>query len=297
MVLKMEQHSPEHAQAHAQHLTGKTVRQKNRQAQPRPHIVKSASRTLQLLELFDEVQRPLNIAAVSDALGYPQSSASALLRSLAALGYLEYHIRSRTYMPTERVPLLGLWVGPALFGQGPLLRLVNRLAQQTNHCVLLAARNGDHVQYIHVLNPQLASDYRIQAGDMRPLARTATGHCLLSTMNDKQIGGLFHRLNSYVQDRGERVRLVSLAEEIEKVRTNGFAVSLGCYRPEIGMVAALLPERCTNRALALGIGGGIEVISERATELASLIRSEVESEFGPCVLSTQRCSARHSAQG
>lgn len=78
-------------------------------------VVKSAIRTLEILEYFDEVQQPPNIVAVATALDYPQSSTTALLRSLTTMGYLHYNSRKRTYVPTDRVPFLGSWINPALF--------------------------------------------------------------------------------------------------------------------------------------------------------------------------------------
>ena len=64
-------------------------------------VVKSAIRTLEILEYFDEVQQPLNIVAVATALDYPQSSTAALLRSLTTMGYLHYNSRKLTYVPTR----------------------------------------------------------------------------------------------------------------------------------------------------------------------------------------------------
>src|SRR3546814_4827584 len=47
---------------------------------------------------------------IADALGYPQSSTSALLRSLVGMGYLNYDAHARTYITSSRVALLGSWV-------------------------------------------------------------------------------------------------------------------------------------------------------------------------------------------
>ena len=245
-----------------------------------PHVVKSAARTLQILEFFDEVRCPVNVVTVSAALRYPQSSTSALLRSLVAIGYLQYHPRARTYVPTDRVPLLGSWLNPTLFANGALPRMLQTLAQKTGKLVVLAARNGDFAQYIHVLNAKVAEDYQIHLGDMRPLARTAVGHCLLAAMNDKQIKGMFHRMNAYVQEPAERVSVTEILEKAQRARTSGVAMSLGQYRQDLGMVAALLPSACSERPLVVGIGGGTETIRAEAREIVALIRGEAVEAFG-----------------
>jgi DNA-binding IclR family transcriptional regulator len=114
--------------------------------------VKSAVRVLEILEFFDEVQRPANVVTVSEALGYPQSSTSALLRSLVATGYLQVDRRSRTYTPTDRVSLLGSWINPPLFAEASLPRLMRAITVRTGALVLLSARNGGYSQCYHVLN-------------------------------------------------------------------------------------------------------------------------------------------------
>jgi DNA-binding IclR family transcriptional regulator len=115
------------------------------------HIVKSAPRTLEILEYFHDVRQPLTVVGVAMGLGYPQSSTAALLRSLTAIGYLHYDTKKRTYMPTERVPFLGNWIEPRLFEQGALPRLMHAIGRRTGQLGVLAARNRDMAQYIHIL--------------------------------------------------------------------------------------------------------------------------------------------------
>src|SRR3546814_12190506 len=74
------------------------------------NVVKSAARVLEVLEYFSERQSASSAEEVRRTLGYPQSSTSILLRSLASLGYLNYEPLNRTFRPTIRVALLGAWL-------------------------------------------------------------------------------------------------------------------------------------------------------------------------------------------
>src|SRR3954464_13358310 len=80
--------------------------------------MKSAGRVLEILEYFDDIQRSSTVMEVANALGYPQSSASALLRSLVATGYLNFDPRTRMYITSSRVALLGSWVNSQFFAEG-----------------------------------------------------------------------------------------------------------------------------------------------------------------------------------
>src|SRR5689334_9384430 len=93
-----------------------------------PETVKSAVRAIEILEFFDRWRAPALVGTISAELGYPASSTSVLMRSLAKVGYLRYEPSARTYEPTERLPLLGSWISSPLLSDGPVLAAMKRLA-------------------------------------------------------------------------------------------------------------------------------------------------------------------------
>ncbi|MHC2308715.1 DNA-binding IclR family transcriptional regulator [Bradyrhizobium elkanii] len=73
-------------------------------------IVKSAMRTFAVLEFFRKTKRAASVTEISSALEMPQSSTSVLLRCLVELNYLEYERKTRLFIPSYRVNLLGDWI-------------------------------------------------------------------------------------------------------------------------------------------------------------------------------------------
>ena len=86
--------------------------------------VKSATRVIEILEFFDDLQAPATVMEVADSLGYPQSSTSALLRSLVALGYINYDAFKRTYVTSSRVALLGSWMKAQFLSEGAIITMM-----------------------------------------------------------------------------------------------------------------------------------------------------------------------------
>jgi DNA-binding IclR family transcriptional regulator len=62
--------------------------------------VKSAQRVLELLEFFAEERRPAPVGVIAQALGWPQSSTSVLLKGLAETGFFDHDARAGLYAPT-----------------------------------------------------------------------------------------------------------------------------------------------------------------------------------------------------
>ncbi len=242
-------------------------------------IVKSVARTLEVLEYFDEVQRPVNAAAVAGALGYPQSSTSALLRSMVALGYLDFDSRKRTYVPTDRVPLLGSWVNPRLFPEGALVKAAQAIATRSGQSALIGARNGDFGQYIYIANPNNVIPYHIRLGVLRPLGGSAIGNALLSAMRDSDVKRLFHRINAYRPEGSPPVDIKELLASLAELREKGFVSSRDQVAKGFGMIAMMLPPECTDRSLAIGIGAPSDIVRGEQDALVGLMREEIGRAF------------------
>src|SRR5271154_5292733 len=115
--------------------------------------IKSAARTLEVLQLFQEQRTPLRLKSIFQRLSYPQSSTTTLLKSLVVLGYLNYDRPSRTYFPTPRVAALGDWINHYLYGAGDVFDAMEFVLRETEETVVLSSQNDVFVQHIRVMQP------------------------------------------------------------------------------------------------------------------------------------------------
>ncbi len=241
--------------------------------------VKSAHRVFKILELFSKEQRALSVAEIAQECDYPQSSTSALMRTIVELGYLSFDRASRTYRPTLRLPLLVNWVSTSLFKGDEILQLMQELSERTRETILLAAENGRYARYIHLIEATGSLRLHAVAGDTRPYTQTATGLVLMSTWDTRRLAGFIHRANSEEEDPARRVDLAALTKRLEKVRTEGYVVSRSGYIKGGGAVAMLLPRESEEPPMAIGIGGLDASIEENSTHWVELMRSLIPKYF------------------
>jgi len=255
---------------------------------PNAPVIKSVERTFEMLELFDEMRRPLNVVEVSKRLGYPQSSTSALLKSMVSLGFFAYDSRGRTYFPTERVPMIGSWMDPMMFGEGALQKLLKAVSLRSRQLVVFGARNGDEAQYTQVINPKRKLLDHISLGTRRPLGTSGLGRVLLSTMPDGEIRALFHRINGFRGDEVPAVDIREFMDSVAMIRKKGYFSSVDRVVKGSGLIAMLLPQKYTTRPLAIGIGAPSDVVLRQEHELAAILRDEIAGHFeqqsGACVV-------------
>jgi DNA-binding IclR family transcriptional regulator len=203
--------------------------------------VKSAKRVFAVLDFFEEHQSSASAVDVATALQLPQSSTSALMRTMTTLGYLHYDTGRRTYIPTARVSMLGHWISPVLFRRGRLINLMEDLSSKTGETVMVGLRNGLAAQYIHVIQAKIPMRLHVRSGTLRPLAKSGLGYALLSSYPNKEVRRLVKLLNSCETQSGQKVDIQALMVELDKVREQGHALSLSLVTPGAGEVAMPLP--------------------------------------------------------
>ncbi|MBD0417341.1 IclR family transcriptional regulator [Oryzicola mucosus] len=243
-------------------------------------VVKSVARTLEVLELFDEVRRPMKVMTVAAALGYPRTSTLAILQSLVSLGYVKVDSLRRTYIPTDRVSLLGCWMSPTLFAEARLPRLLQAITKRSGQMVVLGARNGDYAQYIQVLDPRNSAGCRIRLGAKQPLASSGVGTALLSAYDDNDVRRLFHRINAYRTVDAEPIQVGDLLLSLADIRRKRYFVSIDQVVTGASLIAMLMPTACTDRPLVVGIGVPTGTIREREDELVRVMNEEIDRFFG-----------------
>jgi DNA-binding IclR family transcriptional regulator len=242
-----------------------------------PRTVKSAVRVLEVLELFDRLQREASVGEVARELGYPVSSTSMLLANLLERGYLRHGADQRSYFPTPRVTVLGSWVEPLLQPQAEVMRMMAELGEATGETIILAAPTRDQAQYLHVVPATTTMRMHVGSGTMRPLVASGLGRVLLSTMPDSKVRQLVMRHNDgpLVEEQG-RISLAALQRELSGIRARGHAVVLRGVTPGAGLVAMLLPLELSGLPLAVGIGGWAREIRARQQEYVQLLRDSID---------------------
>jgi DNA-binding IclR family transcriptional regulator len=237
--------------------------------------VKSARRTLEVLELFSHRHEAASVSDIASELSYPQSSTSVLLRTLVKLGYLEYDSERRLFTPTLRVLLLGAWLQDRLIGESSLVGLMHDLRDRTGLNVLIGMQRGVRVQYILTLR-RADGPVQMRAGILRPICRAALGRALLMIKSDAEIGRIVRKVNVEAAPQ-ERIHLPTFLAEMHRSRRRGWAESAGEVQQGRGVIGMVLPPLAGQPALSIGLGGTLEIIGAKRNALVEQLRNVCRS--------------------
>lgn len=242
-------------------------------------LVKSAARVLAILEYFDHVQRPTTEREIAQMLELPQSSASALLHTMADLGYLQYDYQGRVYTISERVSLLGSWLESDVVNPGRIIRMMAHLRDKTQQSVALVRHHRAYVQYIHVINPAEPRAPIISNGTARPIASTVPGQVFLSSANDAEISRMIHRSNADAESSKQLVRPQVFREMLQKHREQGYAYGESMFCEGLALIGAAIPQTGDGPELAITLSGDAAELQARRAELADILLKTIRRTF------------------
>jgi IclR family acetate operon transcriptional repressor len=181
--------------------------------------VKSAIRTLDIIEYVVAAGRPLVAQEISNALAIPVSSLSYLLSTLVDRTYLQR--AGRRYTPGPGLERLQAHDGFSL--EERVAPLVRTLRVQLNETTSFFIREGWEVEAIVTETSGQALRYAIETGRRLPMHALASGKALLAALSDAELDLYFDEARL---ERFTPLTITSEAKmrkELAQVRKTGFA--------------------------------------------------------------------------
>lgn len=185
--------------------------------------VKSAVRTVELLEFFAGRPGMHSLAAVQEAVGYPKSSLHMLLRTLADLGWIETDATGTRYGIGVRALLVGTSYidgDEVVTASRPAL---DRLSDATTETIHLARLDGASVVYLATRPSQHYLRPFTRVGRRLPAYSTSLGKALLATHSDDEVRELLPEKLEPLTEHTITDR-EALIEELARVRERGYAI-------------------------------------------------------------------------
>lgn len=212
---------------------------------------KIAKRVIEVLEFFDDSHPEATVMDIVRRYGRPQSSTSELLASLVELGLLYKNPYTRSYRPTARAALLGTAGQSGAVRDGRIVRLVDRLVAQTGLSVALFGMVGLNAQVVGVRQGSRGPDAGLLGGSQTPMAYSAAGWLLLSTVPQSRADGMVRRMIAEAPE-SRRFGFAEMGETLRRCREDGHARGAVGFGTSAHATAMLLPGGDPEHPLAIG---------------------------------------------
>lgn len=195
-----------------------------------PATVKSAMRTLDILEFLVAQGRPLAAHELSTALAIPVSSLSYLLSTLAERGYLER--AGRRYAPGPALARLQPAAAARSLGER-VAPLVRGIRMQLNETAGFFVRRGHAIEALATEIGTQALRYALDVGHQAPMHSFSAGKALLAAMPPDELDRYFAETERMGFTPSTIVDEAAMRVELAAVRRTGIARTREEHTPGI----------------------------------------------------------------
>lgn len=201
--------------------------------------IQSVLNALRILEAIG-INQPLGVSQLSRNVELPKSSVQRAVRTLHHAGWIRPVGGEQT-----RWELTSHLLGVSLraFGEYSLRELaeptMNRLRDATGETVHLIVLDPDRDEGIvlHRVDSSQAVRAFVEIGSRSPLHATASGLAMMSQMNEDEVTRILDRpLTTFTGNTVTDPE--SLREKLAEFRSQGYAVNVGEWRPEVASVSS-----------------------------------------------------------
>ncbi|WP_410790217.1 IclR family transcriptional regulator [Kribbella sp. C-35] len=205
-----------------------------------PGGVKSAARTVELLEALAQAPRRLTLTELASQLGYPKSSIHMLLRTLVGAGWVESDDRGTAY----GIGVRALLVGTAFLDRDVVNQVATphlaALRAHLNETVHLARLDGADVVYLASRESMHILRSGSRVGRRMPAHSTALGQVLLAQLSPEEVG---ERIPAELATETQHTISdhKSLALELQDIRVRGWAAEREQDSLGLGSIAVAIP--------------------------------------------------------
>lgn len=192
--------------------------------------VKSATRTLDILEFVIGHGRPVSAAEIASALGIPISSLSYLLGTLVERGYLLRN--GRLHSPGPAFARLQTTEPAAMLSERVAARL-RAISAQLNETAAFFVRQGYEMEAIASEMSAQPLRYNVEVGRLLPLHAFSAGKAILATFDEDELNDYFANTDLPAYTPSTVTDEARLRDELLRIGRRGLARTGEEYTPGI----------------------------------------------------------------
>lgn len=200
--------------------------------------VKSALRTLDVIEFVVAHRKGVVAQEIAGALGIPVSSLSYLLTTLTDRGYLVRE--GRRYLPGPGLDRLRA-APEALPLADRVAPLVRALKGELNETASFMVQRGWEVEALVTEASDQALRYAVDPGTRRPLHALAAGKVILSELPEAERARYFAESTRAVFTSATRTSEEDLTADLAQIKASGMAVAR--EEATVGIIGTAVPAR------------------------------------------------------
>ncbi|GAA3636166.1 IclR family transcriptional regulator [Microbacterium awajiense] len=234
--------------------------------------IRSADRTLQILDAVGASPDGLTAADLADQVGLSQATVYRLLATLQAHDYL-VRTKDAHYILGRAVDDLGRAVRAQLIATPAVRDILARMRDTARAPAYLTVFRGDDIAVAHVADsvahPRIG---QLHVGFAEAAHVTAFGKIMLAEKDDAELRRYLDRHGAPMLTGHSVTSEQELRDQLDEVRAMQVAVEVDEYMPKLACIAAPVRSRTGRTVGAVSVSTGTDDFASRAHDLERVVR-------------------------
>lgn len=230
----------------------------------RRSLSRSATRALDILELFGEARRPLRSVEIAEALGTHSSSTNQLLKTMVDSAHLIFDAREKTYLPSPRLSSFAAWLGDTYGSDMPMRAMLEQVRARTGMVATVSVANDLFMQVLDLASSPGSGERGLRVS----IFGSAIGSAYLAMLEPGEVARLAERA------RIPQAQLPDILHSASRIRDLGFAEG-PASQEGFWFIAIPLPMRGLRTPAVLGLAGSPTEVQPRIAELVAIMREAI----------------------
>ena len=233
--------------------------------------VATIERATDVLFLFTQGESTLGVTEIARELDISKAVVHRILTSLRERDLIDVDETTRRYSLGPAVLQLAAGYRENLDGRALAVAAMRELSAATNETATLSIRSGDERIYVDQVTPQREVHMSVKVGNAYPLHAGASSKALLAFLPPGEIDDYLARggFDSLTPDTITDPAI--LRRELDQIRQQGFAVSLGERQSGAASVAAPVFNDSGEVVMVISACGPLERFRDEIAETSALV--------------------------
>ena len=245
--------------------------------------VHSIEKSIQLLDCFWQVRRPLSLSELERMTGWAKSTIHGLLASMLDSAVIEQNATDGKYRLGYHLFELGSAVSQGWNVPEICKPHLQSIVDQLRESAYLARLSGDELILVDCEEPHTNFRVASEAGTRLPLHCTSQGKIILANRPASEVGALLRRKELYAYTDATVTDAQALLQELPTLKRAGYAEERQEYRLGLQSVAAPIFDNRGDCSYAIGVICMVTVSEERFVQMRTAVAAAayaVSAELG-----------------
>ncbi len=224
--------------------------------------IQSVNRAIDILSIFSPAQPRMGVTEISEKLKLSKPTVHGIIKTLADRGFIYRDPETRKYSLGLKVYELGTLLFSTLkinqVGAVP----AHRLAESVNHMTRLAIWDDSSILITLNIQPGSQNPNLQQVCHRVPAYCSASGKSILASMPQASLDDYLKNIE-FEKFTSQTINTVdSLLQDLEKIRTLGYAYDNGEYMSDLSCISNAVFDRTGNPVASISVSGDADFLKK-----------------------------------